>query len=318
MNPHGTSRREFLQQAAAVGSAALLPLRAAADEKTVLERRQPQGLKLSCSSLAFSDMKWHEALAKVKELGFRYAELAMCEGWAHTFPSLLTDPEAHGKEIAATCMKLDIEPIAIHANFVLGDPKKFPGLTTPDAAARKTVLAQFERVVSCARTAEIPLISVLPGKFIDDVPRENGFKSSIDMLTQMHGIAARRGLLLSIETPTGSIAEQPDDTKRLLEGVPGLRLDYSPSHFVAHSISLEQTRDLMKYVSHVSVRNAKTGSDDEPIADGKLDFPLKSCLDGLRGLNVNAYVSVAYFKPERRNQIAALKTILEGEGVAVR
>lgn len=273
------------------------------------------GLKLSCSSLAFSDMTWDAALAEIKKLGFHYADLAMFEGWTHVSPSALADPEAHGKRIAEVCDRLKIEPIAIHANFALGDRDRFPGLTISDPAARRTILSHFERVVTCARNAEIPLVNVQPGKFIDGVPRETCLKNAKEMLTQMHAIAARRGLVLSFENHTGSIAQQPEDALYILNDVSGLRLDYDTSHVVANSISVEQTLELMRFVAHVGVRNAKPESHDEPIQDGKLSYPIKPFLDAFREAKVNAYVSVEYFKPEKRASIAPLKAILEGEGI---
>src|SRR6185503_16032720 len=159
---------QFLCSSATAAVAGLLTTRGKADQ-TPLERRQPLELRLACSSLAFSDVKWDEALEQIKSLGFRYAELAMFEGVAHVNPSSLSEPDAHAKKIVAICGRLEIEPIAILANFVLGDPNQFPGLTTPDPAARKSILAQFERVVACARVAEIPLIHLLPGRFIEGV-----------------------------------------------------------------------------------------------------------------------------------------------------
>src|SRR5437867_3672467 len=142
-------------------------------------RRQPSGLKLSCSSLAFSDKTWDSALEEIKKLGFRYADLAMFEGWTHVSPSELSDPEAHGKKIAAACEKLLVEPIAVHASFSPPGLKGFPGLTAPDPKARKTVLEHFHRVVLCARTAEVPLVNVQPGKFIEGLSREACLKNAV-------------------------------------------------------------------------------------------------------------------------------------------
>ena len=273
------------------------------------------GLKLSCSSLGFTDLTWDAALAEIQKLGFRYVVLAMFEGWAHVFPSTLADPEGHGKKIAAVCDQLKIEPIAIHANFALGDRNQFPGLTIADPAARKTILAHFERVVSCARAAEIPLVNVQPGKFIDNVPRETCIKNAIELLTQMHAMATRRGLLLSFENHSDTIGHDPKDALAILEGVPGLRLDYDVSHVTANSFSIEQTGSLLKHVAHVGVRNAKPGSHNEPIKDGKLLYAIKPFVDAFREKNVKAYVSVEYYQPEMRGSIAPLKAILEQEGI---
>jgi sugar phosphate isomerase/epimerase len=286
-------------------------------DQAVLERRQPVGLKISCSSLAFSDMEWDKALEEIQKLGFHYVDLAMFEGWTHVNPSTLSDPDGHGKKINAVCERLKIEPIAIHTNFALGDPKLFPGLTVQDAGARKTILTQFERVVTCAKSADIPLVNVMPGRFIENVPRETCLKSAGDLLTQMHALAARRGLLLSFENHTDSIGQDPDHAAYLLEHVPGLRLDYDPSHVVSNEYSLEQTAKLMRHVAHVGIRNAKPRDFNLPLVDGELSYPIRPFLDAFIAAKVNAYVSVEYFRPEDRGNIPGLKAILEREMIPV-
>ncbi len=263
-------------------------------------------------------MPWDAALEEIKKLGFQYVDLAMFEGWAHISPSQLSDPEGHAKRITAVCSRLDLDPIAIHANFAIGDPKQFPGLTVPDPAARKTILAQFERVVACARAAAIPLVNVQPGKFIENVAPETCLKNATDILSQMHAIAARRGLWLSIENHTGSIAQHPDDAAKILEAVTGLRLDYDLSHVVCNQYSLEQTMPLMKHVAHVGVRNAKPDDYDVPIEHGELSYAIQPFLEAFRKEKVNAFVSIEYFSPARRPSIVPLKSILEREKLPIR
>jgi sugar phosphate isomerase/epimerase len=310
------SRRDFLRSSAAIALAGGLSDPAKRTDQLALERRQPAGLKIACSSLAFADLKWDEALEEIKKLGFRYAELAMFEGFAHVNPSMLADPDVHAKRIATICSRLEIEPIAIHANFVLGDPNQFPGLTTPDAAARKTILAQFERIVLCAKTAEIPLIHLMPGRLIESLSPEACFKNACDVLTQMHALVARRGLLLAFKNHTGSIGQSPEDAQRILDKVPGLRLDYDLSHVVANQYSLEQTEPLMKYIAHVSMHNAKPGNHDLPLQNGELNYPLHPFLHTFRREKVNAYVSVECSSPAHRANITGLKAILQREDVA--
>ena len=313
MSPVLRTRRDFLRTGTAMAVAAVLPDPPVYSNQTALERRQPQGLKAACSSLAFCDLKWDEALEEIKKLGFRHAELAMFEGFAHVNPSALTDPDAHAKKIIAACTRLDIEPIAIHANFVLGDPNQFTGLTTPDAAARKTVLAQFERVVACARIAEIPLIHLAPGRVAEAMSPDVAIKNACDVLTQMHALVARRGLMLAIKNQTGCIGQDPEEALRILEKVPGLRLDYDLSHVVANQYSVEQTDSLMKYVAHVSVRNAKPGNSNIAIEDGDLSYPVHPFIECFRRRKVNAYVSVEYSSPALRSNIPAMKAILQRE-----
>lgn len=275
----------------------------------------PRGLKLSCSSLAFSDLAWQKALEEIKKLGFRYADLAMFEGWCHVSPSMLSEPERHGRMIAEVCKKLGIVPIAIHANFNPNQAPKFPGLTTPDAAARAKILDQFERVAVCARTAGVPLVNVQPGAFVEKTPRKECLDRAAELLAKMVKIAGNRGLVLTFENHAGSIAQEPADALALLEAAPGLRLDYDPSHVVACSIPVERTIPLMKYVAHVGIRNAKAGSYNEPIREEKLSYALEPFLDAFRAAKVNAFVSVEYYEPRMREYLAPLKAILERAGV---
>jgi sugar phosphate isomerase/epimerase len=261
-------------------------------------------------------MTWEEALAAIGKLGFRRADLAMFEGWTHVSPSQLTDPGDHGRKIAAACARLRVEPIAVHANFAVGDRKTFPGLTTPDADARKTILAHFDRVLACAREAEIPLVNVQPGKFQNGMPRRDCLENAIALLRPMQERAARQEVVLSFENHTGSVGEKPEDCLALLEAVPGLRLDFDFSHVVACGVPLEQTRPLWKHVAHVGVRNAKRGSFNEPVRDGRLDYDVAGLLDALRDARVDAFVSVEYYEPRMRDHVGPLKAILEQNRVA--
>ena len=135
------------------------------------------------------------------------------------------------------------------------------------------------------------------------------------LLNAMLALAARRGLLLSVENHSGSIAQDPSDAERILEDVPGLGLDYDMAHAISNSISLGQVTPLIKHIVHVGVRNAKPGDFNVSTTDLRLDFELGPQLNALRAANVNAYVSVDYFRPSERASLTPLKNILEGAGV---
>ncbi|GIW80144.1 MAG: hypothetical protein KatS3mg105_1951 [Gemmatales bacterium] len=309
-------RREFLARSVLLaGTSEWLSSAILADD--VLERRKPVGLKISCSSLAFSDMPWDKALAAIKKLGFRYADLAMFEGWTHVSPSQLTEPEKLGKKIAEVCEKLAIEPIAIHANFRPSKDKKFPGLTASELKYRRAIWEHFGRVLACARAASIPLINVQPGKFFAELPRQVCLDNAANVMRVMVRQADQHDIQVSFENHTGSVAEKPHDALYLLEKVDGLRLDLDFSHVVANSIPLKETLPLLKYVSHVGVRNAKAGDFNVPLAaDGEMNYPLGDFISALRQARVKAFVSVEYFEPKKRDSIPPLKKALEKLGLS--
>ncbi len=282
------------------------------------KQRRPKGLEVSCSSLAFSNMSWDKALVEMKKLGFRSVDLAMFEGWTNISLSKLTSPKKHGRKIAAVCKKLKLDPIAIHANFVVGNRKQFPGLTSPDPKARKQVLEHFDRVLLCAQAANIPLINVQPGRFVKGMKREECLRLAGKMLRKMQQRAAKAGVILTFENHTGSIGERPEDCLTLLKAAPGLKLDYDFSHVIACGYQVEDTKELWKYIAHIGIRNAKKGNFNLPVKGDKLNYSLSSFLDALRKANVNAYVSIEYFEPKMVNQIPALKRILERQGIKSR
>ena len=307
-------RRTFLR-ASAAAVAALATTGAA-----LRAARAPAkgGLRISCSSLAFSDMGWEEALELMRKQGFRCAELAMFEGWTHVDPSRLDDPEAHGKKIAEASKRIGIEAVCIHANFAPGvDRGSFPGITTPDEKLRDAVVEHCARVIRCARAAGIPLVNVQPGRFVAGEPRERSIERATRVLRKMMASAREHEVRLSFENHTGSLGERPGDVLALLEGVEGLELDYDLSHVVANSITVEQSRPLLPRVGHVAIRNARPGDYGLPVEGGELAFDLGPYLAALRDAGVEGHIAVEYFKPEQRPDNLRLKAILEKLGVAL-
>jgi sugar phosphate isomerase/epimerase len=264
------------------------------------------------------DVLPEDTLEAIRELGFYYVDLAMFEGWTHVSPSKLRKPEKHGTEIASVCERVGIQPIAIHANFNPRQEEGFPGLTVADERVRAKLLEQFERVVACAVSGGVPLVNVQPGHFLDDMPRRRSLDHAVALLKAMQRTAKRRGVTLTFENHSGSIAEQPEDALYLLESVEGLRLDYDPSHVVAQSIPVESTRTLMPYVAHVGIRNAKPGNYNLPMGEEGLDYDGSEFIGYFREYGVNAYVSVEYFEPSMRPEIPKLKDWLRQRGVASR
>ncbi len=172
-----------------------------------------------------------------------------------------------------------------------------------------------QALAASAAAAGIPLVNVQPGNPIASVPRETCLRNAIEALREMVDVARGKGIALTFENHTGSIAQAPADALAILDAVPGLGLDYDPSHVVACSIRLEDTLPLMKRVAHAGIRNAKPGSYDEPIEGGKLLYDPAPFLDAFRAAGVDAYVSVEYYEPKMRDSIAPLKAILEKEGI---
>ncbi|MBN2325810.1 MAG: sugar phosphate isomerase/epimerase [Candidatus Omnitrophica bacterium] len=276
------------------------------------------GMKISCSSLAFSDMDWKQALREIRARGFLYADLAMFEGWTHVDPSKLENPHQHGDEIRRVCEEIGISPIALHANFNPMRENGFPGLTTFDEKARVGIVQHFTRTADCAQSAQIPLVNIQPGRFIDDRSKQACLLNAIRLLRRLQSIADERKLILTFENHAGSIAEQPEDALQLLEGVKGLRLDYDPSHVVSKQIPLEKTMPLLKYIAHIGIRNATPDNYNQPIKNKTMDYDIGAFLNAFRTAKVNAYISVEYYTPEMRPHIDALKEILIQQGVPLK
>lgn len=231
-------------------------------------------LRLSCSTLCFTQLPLDEALQRIGQLGFRYVDLGV-QHWAHvSAPGLVISGEGF-----ATSLQ---RGLAQH-NLALGTMNVGLDRNT-DASLEKQTAA----VCALAAAHNVPAVC------INAPPNGTPLGAAIGELRQLAAVAARYDVTLCLETHVNCLTELPAVAVRLVESVPNLGLALDPSHFYAGPW---QGRDFSITYPHtriVHLRDAGNSPDQilVPPGEGIVDFA-----GLLRGLVQSGYagtLSVEY------------------------
>ncbi len=254
-------------------------------------------LRLACSSLAFSKQPFAEALRLISALGFNYVDLGVLEGWAHIFPSQLTD---------------DVERIADTTNEALSNYGLVPIAFNANLGTRETDV-RGERMRGLLTLAERLEVNVVT------LPAEGGnVREAAGLISPLVELAQDRGISIAVETHIGHVTEDPERALRLVEEVPGLGLTLDPSHYYAGKNQGRAFNAIYPYVRHLHVRDAGLGGWEAvqvAVGTGAVDFP-----GILRGLTAHGYTgnaSVEYIDTigdlDVRRQLIEAKALVEKE-----
>ena len=264
-------------------------------------------MKAACSTTGFTKLPLGDALQSIRELEFDFVDLLMMENWAHINPSeLVSDPISKAKQVAERLKANSLTAIGINGN--LSSP-----LNSPDPERQKRNKAELGALAVFAENIGIPVIALQPGHVDPDLGLEKSRDASVDALRDMIGIVKECKRELAIETHVNSVAEEYENALKMVEGVPGLKLAYDPSHFVMKELDLADSEPLMDHSVHVHLRNAVVGNFQAEMDKGILDFDW--VLDALKRHNYEGYISIEYIDGrddyDIKEQITRLKRIIE-------
>lgn len=224
-------------------------------------------IHIACSTLGFSKQKLGAALERIAELGFDYVDLAMMHGWAHIDPAHLArdpdGPETRAEGVASLLELNGLKPVAANASL--------SGAYENDPATLEHNLREFDVLARFAQAARIPVICLSAGRLKDGMPIAQRIAEVAEHLKRLMDIARDMQVDLTVETHSGSVAEQCHDALALVEAVPGLGLTWDPSHFVMKQIDLSAAEKLLPHARHVHVRDAVPGDFQAPLGRGQLD-----------------------------------------------
>jgi sugar phosphate isomerase/epimerase len=109
------------------------------------------------------------------------------------------------------------------------------------------------------------------------------------------------------------VAEKYEDTLRMVDTIPGLKLAYDPSHFVMTEQRLADSEPLLNHTAHVHLRNAVVGNFQAAMDEGILDFDW--VLGALKSHGYEGYVAIEYIDGREdydiEEQIVKLKNVIE-------
>ncbi len=264
-------------------------------------------MKAACSTAGFTKLPLEDALQNIRELGFDSVDLLMMENWAHINPSeLVADPVSRAEKVAEMLKNNGLTAIGINAN--LSSP-----INSPDPESQGQNRAEMEALAIFADNIGIPVIVLQPGP----VDTERGLVASQDAsivaLRDMVKIGAEHDKETAIETHVNSVAEEYEDALKMVEAIPGLTIAYDPSHFVMKELDLADSVPLLKYTTHVHLRNAVVGNFQAAMDEGILDFDW--VFNALKTYGYKDHISIEYIDGRKdydlKEQIVKLKKLIE-------
>lgn len=231
-------------------------------------------LKLTCSTLCFTQHPLDEALRRIGQLGFRYVDLGV-QHWAHVSAVEL----AHSANEFAASLRRGLAQANVSLSTMNVGLVRDAGVSLAEQTAAACALAAAH---------ELPAICV-------NAPvNGTSLESAVRELRGLAAVAARYQVTLCLETHIGCLTEIPDTAVSLVESAPNLGLALDPSHFYAGPW---QGRDFSATYPHTRIVHLRDAGNSP---DKILVPPGEGCVDFagiLRGLAQDGYagpLSVEY------------------------
>ena len=201
---------------------------------------------VACSTLCFSRQPLADALRVIREMHFAKADLAIHESGSHLRPSEVLADVAK----AATQLKAgNVAFAAFHLEFA-----EFDG---------ETIRHQLRAVCRLARTMAVPLVTVTAAPIGCD-PQEEAARLKV-----WAKLAEIEGVILTIETKIGTVAEDVACAAELCRRVPGLGLTLDPSYFTTRNHPEDGCDPLYPFVKHVRLRDSGNKPDQFQLRIGQ-------------------------------------------------
>ncbi|MGH9616106.1 MAG: sugar phosphate isomerase/epimerase family protein [Acidobacteriaceae bacterium] len=170
-----------------------------------------------------------------------------------------------------------------------------------DSSSAQENFVDFAKALRFCVACGIPSIMVLPGVVNPGQSRGEALDASSATLAHLQSMAAKANVLLTIEAHVHSYLESPEQTLKLLEMVPGLRLTLDYSHFLCLGYRQEEIDELAPYAAHVHLRQARAGVLQARLEMGTLNF--NAILGVLRDADYSGFLALECVHQEYMNTL---------------
>lgn len=189
---------------------------------------------VSCSTLCFGSQPLDRALRTISELEFTKIDVAIHERGPHLKPSeVAEDVNRYAQRIR---IGSSLSPCAFSVEI--------------DAPDRDEFQRQLKALCRLARLSTVPVLS------IPAASAGSGLDAEAERLGELVKLAEAEGVILCVETRTGTLTEHPAAAVELCERAPGLGLALDPSHYIAGPNQARNYDAVFPFVRHVRLRDS--------------------------------------------------------------
>ena len=187
-------------------------------------------------------------MERLAELEFTAVELDVREDGGHLRPATVAaDPEA----AIAACSDLQrLRPVAV----------SFAAAETPEV---------YDYFQACCRLAKsLGVVTMV----VEASELGTPFNGEIERLRKLVGIAGGLGSVVAVKTSAGRMTQDAETTASLCRNVPGLGIALDPSHFIFGGKKAASWDAILKYVTHVHLRDTKPDVFQVRIGQGNVEY----------------------------------------------
>lgn len=207
---------------------------------------------VACSTVCFTKEPLESALRHIAELEFNKIDLAIVEDSPHLKPSEAAEnPEGTLHRVR---YGPSLTPSALDLNFGNVDTK--------------TYRRRFEAMCRLAKPLTVAVLT------IPAAPASTPFDDEVARLKELAEIAQREGLVLTLETHSDTLTNDPAVAVALCERINGLGLTLDPSHYINGPHQNKSFDEVYPYVQNVHLRDTgkKPGEFQLKIGQGEIEY----------------------------------------------
>lgn len=202
---------------------------------------------VACSTLCFARYPLERALRMIAELEFSKVDVALHERGPHLRPS----------EVAAD--------VSLAAQLIRIGPSLSPAAFSVEIET--TDWGEFQRQLhAVCHLARLSTVQVLT---LPAAPTGCGLDMEVRRLSSLVRLAEEEGIVLTVETRTGTLTEHPATAVELCQRVPGLGLTLDPSHYISGPNQAKSFDQVYPFVRHVHLRDTGRGADQFQVRVGQ-------------------------------------------------
>jgi sugar phosphate isomerase/epimerase len=248
--------------------------------------------KLASADFSFPLLEHDKVLDLIAALDLDGIDIGLFEGRSHLWPSHEYDNITRAADTLRA--KLADRGLAPADVFLQLDPDFVPfALNQPDAGRRCAARDKFRQTLEYASRLGSPHVTTLPGVYFEAVePAADSWQRSQDELAWRVEQAQQHKITFSVEAHVGSLAPNPQEAERLVQGVPGLSLTLDYTHFTRIGLPDSEIEPLVRHATHFHVRGAREGRLQAGFSANTIDY--FRVLQAMRETGYHGYLGIEY------------------------
>lgn len=204
---------------------------------------------VAASTDCFPDLPFEEALERLVGLEYTRVEIALREDGPQLRPSQVT---ADLEGAISRCRNAQrLTPVAYAVDIQAEGP------------------AYYEQFAACCKLAKATKVVSIT---VPSAELGTPFNGEVERLRELVSIASTDGILVSIKSEVGRMSQDPDTAVVMCNNVKGLGITLDPSHYICGPHKGGSYEQLLKYVTHVRLRDTSKTQLQVRVGQGEVEY----------------------------------------------